>query len=197
MRSAELPLLETFKQCLGIDAKIGVAKKKTGDVSYRVQFSNVQFYDWLLRIGLFPAKSYTIGRIDIPDKFFRDYFRGCIDGDGSIQTYKDSYNVYRGRRYSTQRLFIKLVSASEKHIRWARYRINNLVGICGAIIRNKPASENRVLMWELKFAKKESLRLINWMYYAPDIPCLERKRAIARNALAIIKQEKRREYSRI
>ena len=62
MRSSDTQLLKTFKKCLGLTTKItqsrndGWAKKPC----YRVDFSNVQFYRWLLKIGLFPAKTYTI-----------------------------------------------------------------------------------------------------------------------------------------
>jgi len=197
MRSVELCMLETFKNCLALKNIIGIARKKNGDISYRVQFSNVRFYDWLVRIGLMPAKSCIIGAVAVPDEFFRDYFRGCIDGDGSIQTYQDRYNIYRGRQYVTQRLFIKLVSASEKHIRWAQDKLKVLTGIHGAVIRKPPQTERHVPIWELKFAKKESLQLIAWMYYQSDVPCLERKRTIARNAIEIISRQKRRPYSLI
>ena len=49
----------------------------------------------------------------------------------------------------------------------------------------------------LKFAKKKSLRLVDWMYYAPDIPCLHRKRKIADEAVKIITQQTRQKYTRI
>lgn len=196
MRSSEVNLLETFKQCLDINNKIG--KTRNGDIiSYRVQFGNVQFYNWLLKIGLFPAKSYTIAEINVPGALFRDFLRGCIDGDGNIRTYQDTYNLYRGRRYTTQRLFIRIVSASRKHIVWLRQKIEFLSGIHGVIIENKPALKNRVSIWQLQFAKKESLRLINWIYYQPDLPCLERKRGIAQSAIDIINKQKRREYAKI
>ena len=31
-----------------------------------------------------PEKSLTLGPLAIPDEYFPDFFRGCIDGDGSI-----------------------------------------------------------------------------------------------------------------
>ena len=194
MRSSEIKLLKTFKQCLDINNKIG--KTRNGNIiSYRVHFGNIQFYNWLLKIGLFPAKSYTIAEINVPDALFRDFLRGCIDGDGNIRTYQDTYNVYRSRRYTTQRLFIRTSSASQKHIIWLQKRIRFLVNISGAIIKSEPASKRRVPIWQLQFAKKESLRLINWVYYKPNIPCLERKKLIAEKAVDIISRQKRREYS--
>jgi hypothetical protein len=80
---------------------------------------------------------------------------------------------------------------------WVQNKILDFVGICGALIERPPGDEKRVTMWELKFAKKDSLRLIAWMYYTENIPCLERKRAIARTAIKLINKQKRREYTRI
>ena len=194
MRSAEIPMLETFKGCLGIKNKIGSDMKKDGHIHFRVQFSDVQFYDWLLKIGLTPAKSLTIGAIDVPDWVFPDYLRGAIDGDGNIQTYSDKYNYYKGRNYVTQRLFIRIVSGSERHIVWLQNKIQELAQLHGAIIRKPPPDEKRSPLWELKFAKKESMKLITWVYYDPSVPCLQRKRSIAENALKIIGEQRQKKY---
>ncbi|MDP3948945.1 MAG: hypothetical protein Q8Q17_03280 [bacterium] len=194
MRSSEVELLDSFKNCLGLGNKIGFTEGQRG---YRVQFGNIQFYNWLLKIGLFPAKTYTIGKINVPDLYFRDFLRGHLDGDGSILAYVDNYNVYKGRRYENQRIFVRFISASQNHMIWLRQRIEKLADIHGALIFRKPPTENRVPIWELKFAKKESLQLIDWIYYKPDIPCLERKRMVAENAVKIISKQKRREYAKI
>ena len=34
-------------------------------------------------------------------------------------------------------------------------------------------------MYSLQFAKKDAVALLRWIYYASDVPCLARKRAIA------------------
>ncbi len=193
MRSKEIPMLKTFQSCLGIHNAIGKDTKWNRSY-YRVQFSDAQFYRWLLKVGLFPAKSCTIGAIAVPDDFFRDFFRGCIDGDGNIRTYRNRYNQYRGRRYTTQSLFIRLTSASEKHIRWMQGKVLQLAGVHGAILRRLPRTSKRVPLWILQFAKKESLKIIEWMYHTPHVPCLKRKRRIAQRALTIIQKQKRRPY---
>ena len=196
MRSSEKPLLNTFNKCLKINNKIGTTYNRNIK-SHRVQFGNVQFYNWLLKIGLSPVTSRTIGKVDIPDKVFRDYLRGCIDGDGNIRTYKDTYNIYKGRRYATWRLFVRIVSASQKHIVWLQNKIKTLVGINGAVIKSVPSDQHRVPIWILQFAKKESVRLISWIYYKQNIPCLERKRETATRALTTISKKKRRKYTKI
>lgn len=196
MRSSETDLLETFKKCLEIKNKIG--KTKNGEiVSYRVQFGNIQFYNWLIKIGLTPAKTHTIGEIKIPNKFFRDFLRGHLDGDGSITVYTDRYNFYKGRNYVNQRIFVRFISASKKHIDWLHKKITKLAGVKGAFIVNKPKSIKHVPIYEIKFAKKESIKLLRWIYYKKDIPCLKRKRIIAERAIKVISNEKRRKYTKI
>src|SRR2546423_10250786 len=37
--------------------------------------------------GLTPAKSLTLRPLVIPDEYFAEFFRGCIDGDGSVVVY--------------------------------------------------------------------------------------------------------------
>lgn len=199
LTSKDRSQIEAFIKCLGLTNKIG--KKYSGSkkkkMCFRIQFGKIQFYNWLVKIGLTPAKSRTIGPVAVPDEFFRDYFRGCIDGDGTIQTYTDTYNSYKGRTYKTQRLFIRLVSGSEKHIRWLQQRVMATAGVLGFICKKTFSNKKYDPIWELKFAKKKSLRLIEWMYYSPDVPCLQRKKEVAEKAMAIIKNQERKEYKRI
>jgi len=196
MRSSEKPMLRTFKKCLNISNKIGTTKNSKTP-SYRVQLSNVQLYRWLEKIGLSQAKTHTIGELQIPDEFFRDFLRGHLDGDGSIYGYIDRYNQYRGRTYVNQRIFTRFISASKIHIEWLSSKIKVLAGVHGALIEEKPHAPGRVSIWELKFAKKESVKLLNWIYYAPKIPCLKRKRILAGKLMNRIAKEKRRQYTRI
>ncbi len=191
IKSAEISMLKTFKECLNLKNKIG--RDKNG--CYNVQFGNVQFYKWLLKIGLFPAKSYTIGVISVPDKLFRDFLRGCIDGDGNVRVYKDLYNVYRGRRYVAQRLFIRICSASRKFLLWLQAKTNKLAGIHGPVVISSKASEHNVTLYSLQFAKNESLKLIKWIYYKRNLPCLKRKRLVAERTAKVISKIKRRKYS--
>ena len=194
MRSSEMNLLETFKKCLEIKNKIGETKNEEV-ISYRVQFGSVQFYNWLLKIGLTPAKTHTIGEIKIPDLYFKDFLRGHLDGDGSITTYTDRYNFYKGRNYANQRIFVRFISASKKHIDWLRQKITKLVNVKGAFIVNKPKLIKHVPIYEIKFAKNESIKLLKWIYYKNSIPCLKRKRIIAKKTMRKIAKEKRRKYA--
>ena len=199
MRSSDLEILETFKKCLRIQTPIarsvndGYAVKP----SYRVQYTSVQFYRWLVKIGLFPNKTYTIGKINVPDEYFRDFLRGHLDGDGTILLYEDRYNNYKGRTYTNIRLYTEFISVSEQHIRWLYAKIISLAGIKAALIKNAPGSEDRVPIWVIKVAKKNSLKLLPWIYYDENLPMLKRKRTKARVAIQSISKEQRRPYTRI
>ena len=61
-------------------------------------------YEWLFEIGLTPAKSLTLRPVSVPDEYFADFFRGCIDGDGTILIYTDRYHARKCERYVYERL---------------------------------------------------------------------------------------------
>ncbi|MBU2635208.1 LAGLIDADG family homing endonuclease [Patescibacteria group bacterium] len=162
--SKDIQLLKTAKNCLGINNKItpktsGYTGKKN---CYRIQFGNVIFYKWLLKIGLMSNKTKKIGALKIPNKYFFDFLRGHLDGDGCIRKYQDP--VYP----NSQRLYIRFYSASINHLNWLQEKLNNLLKIHGYI---GPGAR----VFSLTFAKKESLKLLTKLYPNPSIPCLQRK----------------------
>lgn len=182
--STDLQLLNTFKKCLKLkntitdNPKGGYANKKK---AYRVQFGNVVLYDWLVKIGLTPNKSLTIGSLKVNQKYFPDFLRGHLDGDGSIISYVDRYNTYLNPKYIYQRLFVFFMSASKTHLTWLRKQINTLVNIRGSFqtkidLRNG----NKSLYYRVKYSTKEAKILLNWIYYKPNLPCLIRKYKIAK-----------------
>lgn len=201
MCSVDRDLLEVFSDCIGLKnnriSKTYYYNDRNKEFPcYRLQFSKIQFYNWLIKIGLTPAKSLNIGPIKIPDNFFRDFLRGHLDGDGSIYTYKDKQKI-NGRIYRNQRVYTKLISASQNHIKWLYGKINKLTGIRCALSHRIPIYQKRAPLYEIKFAKKSSLELWKWIYYKRDLPCLRRKRIKAEMALKIISKERKEKYTRL
>ena len=107
----------------------------------------------------------------------QDFLRGCIDGDGSIVTYIDRYSAHKKSIYVYTRLFVSLVSASPRFLEWVQRSLRNILGLSGSITARRTHSGND--LWCLRYAKRESLAILRWMYHAPDVPCLRRKREIA------------------
>ena len=94
---------------------------------------------WLLDIGLTTAKSLTLRPPAAPDEYFADFFRGCIDGDGSVLVYTNRYHVPKCERYVYERLYLSIVSASHLFIEWLRMSVTRLTGVTGSIaVRQKP-----------------------------------------------------------
>lgn len=180
--SSDLDLVETFCHCLELTNRITKTPRSSNAVrsSYRVQFSDVAFYEWLLEIGLMPNKCGKLGRLNIPDDVFADFLRGWFDGDGSILTYIDRFNMCKKEEYVYRRLYIRLYSASRKHLEWIREALQRLLGTRGGLNRDaRSAKRGGGAIWRLQYAKKDSLKLLPWMYYAADVPCLDRKRVLA------------------
>ena len=162
--SKDVQLLQTFKKCLNLKNKIGSKTDgKSNKKYYRVQFGNINFYKWLLKIGLMPCKTKIVGRLNIPNKYFFDFLRGHFDGDGSFYSYWDK------RWVSSFMFYTSFHSASYSHIKWIRGKLKRFLNIWGSI-----SFENNSV-WRLKYAKKESEKIFPRMYYSSEIPFLKRK----------------------
>ena len=179
--SKDLEQIETLRHCLQLEAPISRVRSSTGFL-HKVQWHDHDLYDWFLRVGLTPAKSRTIGPLAVPDELFADFFRGCIDGDGSVLVCTDTYHAAKCAHYVYERLYVSLVSASRRFLAWIQESIRRATGLSGAIHNGGGRSQRSI--WTLRYAKAESIRLLGWMYYAPGIPCLARKRDKAVRFLA-------------
>lgn len=179
--SKDVDLLESVRACLQLSNPITPTTGGWGH-AYRLQWTSRRFHWWLMSLGLTPAKSLTIGALSVPDEYFADFFRGCIDGDGSIVTYVDRYNTSKHPKYVYDRLFVSLVSASPLFLQWIRRTVLRLRSVSGHLTVGKSPGKRE--MWRLRYAKRDSVGLLRWMYYSPDVPALRRKRERAERALA-------------
>jgi hypothetical protein len=161
--SKDLVQVKNFLQCLGVKNKIGKKYSSRRYLSYRTQVGDVFFYQFLNRIGLSPNKTKTIGGIMVPQKYFFDFLRGHFDGDGTFYSYLDP------RWKSSFMWYTIFTSASRKHIDWLREKLYEILQIKGHI-------DSSGSVFQLKYAKTESLEIIWKMYYTPTVVCLPRKR---------------------
>src|SRR3989338_4215209 len=152
---------------------ITVAQRKN---SNRVQFSDVLFYRFLLTTGLMPNKSKILAQLNIPTEYFFDFLRGSFDGDGSFYSYWDP------RWKSSFMFYTTFVSASKAHIEWLRSILKKKLMVIGYVTFGGRGNG----YYQLRYAKKESLKIIKKMYYTPAVACLGRKRLKIQRALGII-----------
>ncbi|MBI4974799.1 MAG: LAGLIDADG family homing endonuclease, partial [Candidatus Omnitrophica bacterium] len=180
LTSSDEQLLQTFKRCLHLENRIGPAGGKSKKQCYKVTFGSTRFYNQLLKIGLMPNKTFNLSSMKIPKRYFADFLRGHMDGDGSIIHYVDKHNKYKEKIYTYDRLYITFRSASFPHIKWIRQCIKNALGINGSLSGWKSRkNDNRKVMWTLRFCKTDSLVLLKYLYYKKYLPCLQREKNIA------------------
>lgn len=174
--SKDKELIQSFCECLNINNKIGLKARDGGkDKKYFVvQFGDVNFYQFLLDIGLAPKKSKIISKIDIQDKYIWDFLRGHFDGDGTFYSYWDP------RWESSFMFYMEFISASQGHIDWLRNQILEKLSLKGHITTN-----SRRPCYQLKYAKAESLKLFSKLYYDKHVVCLRRKRVKIEKALRV------------
>lgn len=166
--------LKNFLKALKIDVAITKKDGSFGKKYLRVQFGDILFCRFLSNIGLTPAKSKTIGALKIPPEYFFDFLRGSFDGDGCFYSYWDP------RWKSSHMFYLTFSSASLAHIEWLRGEMNKQAGVQGHI--SKARSESSI--YNLRYAKAESLVIIKKMYYNPHILSLTRKKVKIQKALA-------------
>jgi hypothetical protein len=174
--SKDLEQAENFLKALKFDNLIGVSKGLKNREAYRVQFSDVYFWNYLVSIGISPAKSKTITKIDVPDEYFFDFVRGEFDGDGSFYSYIDH------RWKGSLMFYISFASGSKDFIVWLQNEIYSQAGIKGHV--TKPYGRNTT--YQLRYAKQESLRLLEKMYEKEGSISLSRKRLKIKKILGTI-----------
>jgi hypothetical protein len=181
--SRDRDLVETFADCLQLSTLVRTLRTRAGGALYRVQWADRRHYDWFISLGLLPAKSRRLGRLAVPDEHFADFVRGCIDGDGSLHVYVDAYHRGKKAKYVYERLYVSLVSASYPFLEWIQTTASRLVGIGGAIHEYRRSGRS---IWDLRYAKADSIRLIRSMHYDTTVPCLNRKRVRAARFLTTL-----------
>ena len=176
--SKDYDQIKTFAKILKLKNKIGSKYRGEDHSSYchRIQFGNVTFYRWLLKIGLKPNKSKTLGSLKVPSCYFADFLRGHLDGDGYVSSF------FGSRWKKSYRLHTTFISASLLHINWLRDSIRKDYNIVGKINSHNNA-------FYLRFAKGKSIQLLKYLYYKKGLPSLERKRSKITQALGIIHKQ--------
>ncbi|MDD3035342.1 MAG: LAGLIDADG family homing endonuclease [Candidatus Saccharimonadaceae bacterium] len=152
LTSVDIEQLKNFSRAIGRELPISTKRNKSKVDAFRIQFSDVSYYDFLLKTGLTPKKSKTIGHLNVPDIYYSHFLRGLFDGDGTTYGYfdprwKDSFMYY-----------ISIGSASKNFLQYISLQNMRLFGV-------KNRSINRTTRaYILSYAKKDSYILYKEMY---------------------------------
>lgn len=156
------------RDALGLQSVIG--KKASGtqkEKRYSVlQFSDVHFYRYLESIGLHSRKSLTLGKINVDPRYFNDFLRGVIDGDGCIRGW-----IHKGNNHPQWSLDV--TSAAPIFIQWLKEEIENSMHIKGKLYTyTKKGKKNKINI--LKFGKLAAKIIFEKTYYEGAL-ALDRK----------------------
>ena len=167
--SKDYEMVMNCKKCLRLTNKITrTARGGSKDRKYyMLQFGDKNFFEFLLKLGLTPRKSKTISNLKIPQKYFADFFRGCIDGDGSI-------SISKHPESKCPQYKIRLCSASSNFLNWILKSCKTTFSILGGSISKTDKSS----VSTLTFGKKDSIKILK-MIYLKNVICLSRKKEIA------------------
>lgn len=79
--------LHKIRKALGSNHKIS-SKSRDKFGYFQIQIRNQLLCSDLISLGIRPRKTYNLGKLYIPDKYFADFTRGFFDGDGTVYIYK-------------------------------------------------------------------------------------------------------------
>jgi len=152
--------------------KIRIGRKGNGSsknkVYSQIQFGDVVLYKYLVSIGFVQKKSLNLGRININKKYFVDFLRGVIDGDGNISTWVHKTNLHR--QWS-----LRITSAAPSFISWLKEEIESYFDVRGRLYGYKYKQKKNPI-YTLKFGKLVA-KIILDQVYKNDCLSLNRKNA--------------------
>ena len=175
--SKDFDLIQQFLLALNIPSHHVGRKSRGRELEKKyfvVQIGDVNFYRFLLKIGVMQNKSKILQEVRIPKNIFSHFVRGEFDGDGT------SYSYYDPRWKSSHMIYTAFVSASPIFLAWLQKRLADDYAVHGKI----SAIANRVQ--QLRYAKKASRKLFRMMYKNADNIYLKRKYLKLSEALAIL-----------
>ena len=163
LTSKDTDQLENFMKSIGRSLRVSTKKSGAGNIAYRLQFSDVAYYDFLLLCGLTSNKSTTISSLLIPDAYYPDFLRGLFDGDGSAYAYIDQ------RWRSSFMFYVTFTSASLEFLNFIQKTNTRLITTTSGSIRKSGRA------YTLSYAKSDTRILFSSMYYSESVTALNRK----------------------
>jgi len=164
LSSTDFELTQHYRACLRLSSAVETRKQLPKHAShnplYWVAFTDHAYRAFLERLGLTPAKSLALGPLDIPDTVFPDFVRGYWDGDGGWYLKQGPQQRYPG-------LLAQATCSSPAFFEWLQARIEQQTGLHGGLAGK-----------QLYYYGAKAVTLGLWMYYAPELPSLTRKRAV-------------------
>ena len=173
----DVNLLLDIKRALSLKNKISYKQSgyKQGSYCSYIQFGSVEFYQFLNGVGLTPNKSLSLGKLKIEKKYFVDFLRGVIDGDGCIRRWMHPTN-------KTEQWALEVTSYAKVFSEWLYYEISEQFMVRGAIFQRIDKRRNKKA-YDIKFGKMAAREILTACYYKNYL-ALSRKAKLAQECIS-------------
>jgi hypothetical protein len=162
----------------------------------RLKISNKEITTWFQSHGCLPAKSLTVKLPQIPDEYFRDFLRGCIDGDGcitygnykTVSKYGKEYYYPTHNCYLCSSSFVFLEKITEKLVALG------LKASLSEIKKVKSILDGREIIpknphYRISFGGQTCYDLLNYAYYPGHKLAMPRKNLLAQEIIAFYEEK--------
>lgn len=171
--SCDIDWLNKIKNLIGTNLKLHQFKANY----YGIRITRNEIANWFIVHGCTPQKTYNITLPYIPDIYFKDFVRGCIDGDGSLGEYYSNKNI----KHSCQ-----IISASKNFLEQLQIKLKSFLIHTTITNRGKQNSEingkqiiAKTNSYSLNAYGTNCFKLLQFAYYNNHSISLERKKIIA------------------
>lgn len=173
--SKDREIIEICRKIVSPNSKISMQSRSNEKSKkyFVLQFSNRKLVKFYNSIGIFAAKSKSIHQITLIAGTFQDFLRGVFDGDGSI-------SIYNNKLSRQKQAKIRFYSASKQFLNWLQSTINTCTMIQGGSI------SFGARCYALTYGKKDAGKIIKFMYYSDDLPCLSRKKEVCGRVVELV-----------
>ncbi|HBU07589.1 MAG TPA: hypothetical protein DEB09_05950 [Candidatus Magasanikbacteria bacterium] len=154
--STDGELLNEIKMVLKSQHKIYKSPSYgTHKAKYLLRIGSHKLYKSLEKIGLYPNKSLTIQLPKIPKKYFFDFLRGYLDGDGCIYL-----EMAKGKKQEKiiKKLSTIFTSGSKIFLEELKEKLNNYCKIDKKYVYNSRRS------YQLRYGTADSLKILDLIY---------------------------------
>jgi len=166
--SAEKKHLYRIRKVLESEHKVG--RKSAGRLNafaYQLVIRNPAITRDLMSLGILPRKTYNLGPIKVPNKYFSDFVRGFFDGDGTVYIYKVN---------GTLQIKAGFVCSSLSFItRFNQQLCKSLNISTKSIHQTVDKRKNRMTQYSIYFYVDDCEKLANFMYENSSVLFLPRK----------------------
>lgn len=136
---------------------------------------STELANWLINRQCTPRKSLTVTLPNIPEKYFSDFLRGCIDGDGTLGI----YNILdkRGKNPKWRKHIVCGICSGSKRFLLELNETLEEVGYHNTFSEEQRKDKNP--LYRLTFRGRYALAIVNYIYYTNNQLSLSRKNNIA------------------